>query len=261
MHTVRAGDAEIAYDDKGDGDPLLLIPGLGADSRMWMLQIPAFSHRYRCIALDNRGVGSTVAPAGPYSMEQMASDALAVLDAAGVARAHVLGISMGGAIAQHLALKAPERVASLVLAATWCARNGYTERLAAVGRAVASLGHETLTRASMLWLFSPKLFVEQPFLVRQIEQLALEFTAGPGPFEDQLSAVLEHDVADRLAAVTAPTLVLAARRDIMVPPELSEQIAATIPGARLQVLDGGHAFNIESLEAFNAAVLSFLDEQ
>ena len=113
MQRIRAGDADIAFDVTGVGDPLLLIMGLGADSKMWMLQTPTFSERLRCITFDNRGVGESSIPEGPYSTEQMAGDALAVLDALDVERAHVLGISLGGAIAQQVALKAPERVRSL----------------------------------------------------------------------------------------------------------------------------------------------------
>src|SRR5438132_374730 len=136
MQTLRSGDATIAYEVAGDGDPLLMIMGLAADRRMWMLQLPVFTPHYRCITFDNRGVGDSSAPPGPFSMEQMAADALAVLDEAGVERAHVLAISMGGAIAQHLALKAPERIRSMVLASTWCSKNAYTQRMAEVGKIV-----------------------------------------------------------------------------------------------------------------------------
>jgi len=97
MHTLRSGDATIAYDIDGDGDPLLLIMGLGADRRMWMLQLPVLTQHFRCITFDNRGIGDSTAPEGPFTMEQMAADALAVLDEAQVERAHVLAISMGGA--------------------------------------------------------------------------------------------------------------------------------------------------------------------
>ncbi|MGZ4211420.1 MAG: alpha/beta fold hydrolase [Actinomycetota bacterium] len=258
MHMLRSDDAQIAYDIDGEGDPLLLIMGLGADRRMWMLQMPVFTSHYRCITFDNRGVGDSVAPPGPFSMEQMAADALAVLDETGVERAHVLGISMGGAIAQHLALKSPERVRSLALASTWCSKNPYTQRMSEIGRMILSAaGQAAITRTSMLWLFTPKFILDRDHFVQQIEQMALQFATHPEVFDRQLGALLEHDVRDELARLDVPTLVMCGRRDIMVPPELSEELAGAIPGAELAILEGGHAYNVEEFDAFNKTVLDF----
>lgn len=258
MQRARAGDADIAYDVVGTGDPLLLIMGLGADSKMWMLQTPTFAEHLTCITFDNRGVGESSIPDGPYSTEQMAGDALAVLDAVGVDRAHVLGISLGGAIAQQLALKAPERVRSLVLAATWAEPNAYTARMARVGRIIAGLGHDALVRASMLWLFSPPVLIDNPKFVDDVETLALQFAPNPDAFLRQLDAVEGHDSSASLAGLDLPTRVLVASRDIMVPPELGRRIASLIPSAELLELEGAHAFNFESVDAFNQAVLEFV---
>ena len=168
---------------------------------------------------------------------------------------------MGGAIAQHLALKAPERVRSMVLASTWCSRNPYTQRMSDVGRKIMEAGGQAaITRASMLWLFTPKFILERSAFVQQIEQMALEFATHPEVFERQLDALLEHDVRDQLARLDIPTRVMCGRRDIMVPPELSEELAAAIPGADLKLLDGGHAYNLEEFDAFNKTVLEFLAE-
>ncbi|MBI4729595.1 MAG: alpha/beta fold hydrolase [Acidobacteria bacterium] len=260
MPVVRSGSADIAYYVAGSGDPLLLIMGFLGDSRMWVMQTPAFSQSHRVITFDNRGVGGSSSPPGPFTMEEMAADALAVLDAAGAERAHVLGISMGGAIAQHLALKAPERVRSLVLAATWCSKNPYLERLSEVGALIASTdgGHTALARASMLWLFTPGFIIGRPEMVSMIENLALQFPPPPDAFAKQAPALLEHDTRDRLSELRARTLVMVGRRDVMVPPELSEELAAAIPGAELRLLEAGHAFNVEEAEAFNRHVLDFL---
>lgn len=261
MHTLHSDDATIAYEIDGEGDPLLLIMGLGADRRMWMLQLPVLTPHYMCITFDNRGIGESTAPAGPFSMEQMAADALAVLDEAQVDRAHVLGISMGGAIAQHLALKAPERIRSLVLASTWCSKNPYTQRMSHAGRTIMEAGgQEAITRTSMLWLFSPKFILERNAFVQQIEQMALQFATHPEVFARQLDALLEHDVKDQLSRLDIPTRVMCGRRDIMVPPELSEELAAAIPGADFKLLDGGHAYNVEEFDAFNKTVLEFLQQ-
>jgi len=259
MPTIRSGDADIFFEIIGSGEPLLMIMGLGADSRMWMLQTPAFSARYTCVALDNRGVGRSSAPEGSYTTEQMAGDALAVMDAAGVERAHVLGISLGGAIAQQVALKAPERVRSLTLAATWCARNPYTDRMAEIGRHVAGLGDRVLIRSALLWTFSSATIIGNPALLDQVEQVATDYHPSPAAFLRQLDAVVAHDTVAALGSLSVPTLVMIARRDIMVPPELGHQVAAAIPGAEAVELDGGHAFNMESVAEFNTTVMDFLE--
>ena len=118
MPFVNTGDAEVWWEEQGGGSPLLLIQGLGFPGALWYRVLPALSATHRVLALDNRGTGRTTTGAGPYPIEAMAADALAVLDAGSIDKAHVLGISMGGLIAQELALSAPHRVASLILAAT-----------------------------------------------------------------------------------------------------------------------------------------------
>jgi 3-oxoadipate enol-lactonase len=259
MPIVRSGDADIAYETAGSGDPLLMIMGFLADSRMWVLQTPAFAEHFTCITFDNRGVGMSSRPPGPYSMEQMAADAIAVMDDAGIDRAHVLGISMGGAIAQHVALKVPERIRSLVLAATWCQPNQWLDRLGEIGGTVAQkLGADAFGRSVLLWLFTPRLVIHQPDVVSTIEQMMLAFEPPAESFVNQFAAVKEHDTREQLRSITAPTLVLGAKRDFMVPPELAEMIAQEIPGSRFEMLDGGHGFSAENAIEFNRVILEFL---
>lgn len=261
MPMVRSSDADISYAVTGSGTPVLLIMGLAADSAMWVMQVPALvAEGYEVITFDNRGAGRSSTPPGPYSMEQMAGDALAVLDATGADRAHVVGVSMGGAIAQHLALKAPERVRSLVLVSTWANKNPYTERMERLGRTLLDkVGREELIRASMLFLFTPKLFIENHALVEQIEQMALAMQGSADTFMSQTAAVTQHETLDRCAEISAPTLVLVGRRDILVPPELSERIAGAIPGSVLKMIDGGHAFTFENAGEFNSELIAWLD--
>ena len=261
MPIVRAGDADIHYEVQGEGDPLLMIMGFLSDSQMWILQTPVFSQRYRVITFDNRGVGQSSIPPGPYTMEQMAADAIAVLDDAGVDQAHVLGISMGSAIAQHVALKAPERVRSLVLAATWSRPNAWLDRLSATGETLANISPEAFIRSTLLWLFTPKFVLHQPELMATIEGMMQAMHPPVEAFVNQVAAVRDHDTFERLGSVTVPTLVLGARRDVMVPPELAEETAAAIPGAQFMLLDGGHAFSAENVQGFNAAILEFLGKQ
>jgi 3-oxoadipate enol-lactonase len=260
MPIVRSGDADISYTVSGEGTPVLLIMGLAADSAMWVMQLPALlGAGYQVITFDNRGVGLSSAPPGPYTMEEMAVDAIAVLDALGLQQAHVVGISMGGAIAQHVALKAPERLRSLMLVSTWASKNEYLDRLDDLGQLVLEkIGREALVRASMLWLFTPKVFIENPALVQTIEAMAMQMQGTSDAFTAQTAATRSHDILDRLPEITAPTFVMCGRRDILVPPELSEQIAAAIPGAKLTLLDGGHAFSFECADDFNRELLAWL---
>jgi len=261
MPIVRSGDADIAYETAGSGDPLLMIMGFMADSRMWTLQTPAFSEHFRCITFDNRGVGMSSSPPGPYTTEQMAADAIAVLDDLGIERAHVLGISMGGAIAQHVALKAPERVRSLILAATWCHPNQWLERISEIGSRLSGVDPVLAGRASLLWLFTPKVIIHQPDVINTIEQMMVAFQPPPDTFDKQVHGVLSHDTREQLKQITVPTLVLGARRDVLVPPELAEVVHQSIPGSRFELLDGGHAFSAENVGEFNRVILEFLQAQ
>jgi pimeloyl-ACP methyl ester carboxylesterase len=260
MPIIRSGDADISYTVHGEGTPVLLIMGLAADQHMWMLQLPALQAAgYQAITFDNRGVGGSSAPPGPYTMEQMAADALAVLDALAIDAAHIVGISMGGAIAQHVVLKAPERVRSLMLVSTWAEKNEYTARLDELGALVLEkIGREALIKASMLWLFTPKMFIESPDLIRTIEQMAPTMQGDGDAFTAQTAAVVQHDTIERLHEIEVPTFVICGRRDVLVPPELSERIAARIPHATLKLIDGGHAFTFENVEEFNRELIGWL---
>src|ERR1051325_8265831 len=131
MPSVDSGGAEIYYETTGDGDPLVMIMGLGADSRGWTMQQSAFAEHYQLVLIDNRGVGKSSVPPGPYTIKQMAADTIAVMDDAGIDRPHVLGVSLGGAIAQERALAAPERVRSMALGSTWAGPTDWRSRIRA----------------------------------------------------------------------------------------------------------------------------------
>lgn len=261
MAVARSNDLDIAYDIAGDGDPVLLIMGLGMDATAWALQVPAFAERYRVITFDNRGAGRSTHPTGPYTTEQMAGDALAVLDAAGAERAHIVGVSLGGAIAQRLALRAPDRVRSLVLASTWAGPSAWRTRLRAVQLELAGVSREALIRLRLHLVFSPPLFEQKPELIDLIERSMTDGGASLAGYLAQLDAAEEHDVRARLPDIAVPTLALAGRRDILVPPELTEEIASAIPGARFAAFDSAHAIQFEEVERFNRTVLEFLRAQ
>jgi 3-oxoadipate enol-lactonase len=266
VKTATAGDGTpIAYSVSGrsDGTPMLMLQGLGVDHRGWALQRYAFGRHYRCIAVDNRGVGGTAGAPSPYSLEQMAEDAVAVLDAEGVGAAHVLGASMGGVLAQILAVRTPERVRSLVLCCTSCRHHEWRRELfeewaADVRvRGMGAIGGEEGLR----WLIGPRLHRRFGVWLNLMARLLLQ--ANPENFAAQVQAILDvsDDLRFELPAVTAPTLVLTGSQDLLTPLGDAEELAELIPDARLRELRGaGHAFMVEAPNAFNEAVERYLDE-
>jgi pimeloyl-ACP methyl ester carboxylesterase len=274
MPIAHVNEVDLYFEEEGSGEPLLLIMGLAADSLAWVFQRPAFAQRYRTIVFDNRGVGRSSKPPGPYTTAQMARDTKGLLDALGISRAHVLGVSMGGMIAQELALQFPESVRSLVLACTYAAPDAGV--LATRDALVTQLGGRVapdgtievdLSRLDPLQFFQTlmPLVFNPDFLARELPRLmelfasSLQYGFSPQGILGQVAAVLTHNTEDRLAQIRVPTLVLTGDADRLVPPAYSERLAALIPGAKLVKIPGGsHAFNLEQPEAFNRAVLEFL---
>ena len=254
----------LHYVEAGVGEPVLLVMGFGGDHLAWGMQLPVLAQRYRVIAFDNRGVGQSDVPDHPYTTRMMADDAAGLLAALGVEGAHVIGLSMGGMIAQELALSHPGRVRTLQLHATYARPDGYLRALVAAWRAVRSaLGREEALRTMALWLFTPAAYNERPEFVETVLQTAL---ASPHPqsltgFLRQSEAVVAHDTLYRLSAIRCPTLVSVGDEDVLVPPRFSRELAARIPGAELVVIPrGGHVCLWEHPDAFNDVCLSFLDK-
>jgi pimeloyl-ACP methyl ester carboxylesterase len=274
MSTAAVGDVELYYEEHGHGEPLLLIMGLAADSMAWMFQLPAFAEHYRTIVFDNRGVGRSAKPKGPYTIATMADDTAGLLDAIGVARAHVVGVSMGGMIAQELALRHPDRVRGLVLACTYPeadedVRRNREASVAQLGGQVGGDGAMTLDVAGldpmMLFqtllprVFSPTFIQNQLASLMQLFGGALQWGFSVEAIMAQVEAVMSHNSTERLRDIKAPTLVITGDADLLIPPSNSDVIASRIPGARLVKVPGGtHGFNFETPELFNREVLSFL---
>jgi pimeloyl-ACP methyl ester carboxylesterase len=263
MPTVTVDGIDLHYVESGRGDPLLLIMGFGGDHLAWALQVPAFSERYRVITFDNRGAGQSSVPDEPYSTHMMAQDAVGLLDALGVERAHVLGVSMGGMIAQELALNHSGRVRSLQLHCTYARPDGYMLSLMDAWRRVRlKATPEEWLRTIALWLFAPVTFTERPEFVEAIVQMGL---VNPHPFsltgfQRQGDAVRGHDALARLPRLTCPTLVSVAEDDILVPPRFARELVATIPGAKLQIVDrAAHGYFWERPDVFNRMCLEFLE--
>ena len=262
MPTVTVNGVTLHYEERGAGEPLLLVMGFGGDHLAWGFQVLAFAEHYRVIAFDNRGVGQSDVPDVPYTTRMMAEDAAGLLDALGVDRAHVLGVSMGGMIAQELALAHPRRVRTLQLHCTLARPDRHLLALLETWRTIRPrLAPEEWLRALMLWLFTPRTFDERPEFVETIVQTAL---TNPHPFSltgflRQGEAVRSHDAFDRLPAIECPTLISLAEADILIPPHHGRALAARLPKAALRtVADAGHGYFWERPDAFNAMCLEFL---
>jgi 3-oxoadipate enol-lactonase len=275
MSTAQVNGIEMYYEEQGSGDPLLLIMGLAADSVAWMFQLPDFSKHYRTIVFDNRGVGRSSKPAGPYTIAQMADDAAGLLDKTGIQRTHVVGVSMGGMIAQELALRHPSRVRSLVLACTYAKPDAGVERqmessLTAFGGTRGPNGEiqVDLSNLDPMMFFQhllPTVFNAQ-FIMTELPKLmqvfsgALQYGFSMEAILAQTVATQSHDTLDRIGDIKVPTLVLTGDSDLLIPPTCSDTLAAKIPGAKLVTIPGGsHGFNFETPDLFNREVLSFLE--
>jgi aminoacrylate hydrolase len=264
MPVADLGDLKVHFREHGDHGrgPVLGIMGFGIDQRFWAAQIAAVTQTHRFITFDNRGIGRS--SAGPVtSIDEMADDAVRLLDHLGIDRTVVFGVSMGGAIAQRLVLDHPERVSALVLAATWARPIEFMRRQTELARRVIELqGAEGLVDSSLIFMFTPRFFeVGQ----EAIDRMVGAFFAESGPelasqevLYGQLDAIVKHDALSELGRISVPTLVIGAKMDMMVPGFASEEIARAIPGAELVMLESGHGAMVEEMEPFNAALTRFL---
>lgn len=270
MPIAHSGSTWIAWRAEGPddpaaaGEPVLLIMGLGGSSRAWTRLIPHLRPRYAAILFDNRGTGDSDPVRAPMSMDDLAHDAVAVLDAAGIDSAHVVGVSMGGMIAQHIALDHRDRVRSLVLGCT-----------AAVGRGGGAPPWRMLASAALRPLLgpartfgvvAPALYAErtrreQPERVREDLAVRVADRTDPRTVYAQMAAIARHDVRARLHELAdVPTLVLHGDEDRLVPPDRACDLAAAIPGARLVMLRScGHILTTDAEAATAAAILDHLE--
>ena len=264
MSYATADDGtRIAYELCGreDGEPLVLIQGLGADRRGWLRQRGALGEQYRLLLIDNRGVGESDRPPGPYDLAEMARDVLAVMDDAGWASAHVMGASMGGVISQILGVLHPERVRSLVLSCTACRHEPWRRELLAGWKDIALAGGmRSFAQQNAKWLVGPRSVRRFWPVLNLFGGLALN--AEPEAFAAQVDAILQADETLRhsLSVVSAPTLVIVGSQDVLTPMADAEEVAEAIPGALLAIVRGGaHGFMFEHAKVFNQTVRGFLD--
>jgi 3-oxoadipate enol-lactonase len=261
--TTASDGTHLAFDVMGrpGAPPVLLIQGLGSDRTVGLLQRVALAPHYRTIGFDNRGVGRSDKPQGRYYLTVMADDAAHVLDACKVDSAHVVGHSMGGVIAQLLAVRHPERVRSLVLSATACHHHMWRRELLAEWASVAlEQGMREVSRRSMRWLVGPRSFRRYWPALGILGPLALNVPAHA--FAAQARAILDTDDShrDMLLGLRVPTLVVSGSQDILTPVADGEELAEHIPGAELTIISGAaHGFPVEHALAFNALIRDFLE--
>jgi aminoacrylate hydrolase len=261
MPTVTAGGATLYYETHGQGAPVMLVPGLGGLGAYWRPQIPAFSERYRVVLHDHRGTGQSEWARIRYSVEQMAAETLALMDALGLDRVHLVGHSTGGAIGQILAIEAPHRLRSLVLASSWTKADPFFRWCFEVRRELLlKAGLPAYQQGAPLFLY-PSWFINA-----HADQIRAEQAASVAGFttveiaNHRIDAILAFDRTHQLGSIRTPTLVICARDDGLTPPYFSEALAEAIPGARLVLLDtGGHGCSRTMADEFNRHVLSFLD--
>jgi len=257
MPRIGVGDIALNYEQKGQGSDLVLIHGLGGDLHLWDADVPVFARHHRVLRFDVRGCGASDKPAGPYSLALFARDVEALLAACGVAQAHVLGISMGGVVAQRLALDFPARVRSLVLMST---SSEVGEKSVAMWQWLADLiereGFDART-ADASRAFSPRFAAAHPDVVADLGRR--NAANDPRAYAATARAVSDYNWTDALRCVTAPTLILQGLEDQLTPPGGSVKMSRVLRRSRLLMIpEAGHNLSLEQPTLFHDTVLAFL---
>jgi len=258
MAFVENQGIKIYWDERGQGAPILLIMGLGYPSNLWHRTRPVLAQHFRTVAFDNRGVGLSEVPPGPYSIATMASDAAAVLDAAGVSDAHVFGVSMGGMIAQEFALQYPARTRSLILG---CTSPGGPSAVRAESKVADILMARGMTLEQAREAMLPYIYDAATPREKIEEDLSLRRRWFPSQrgYMAQLQGILAWESYSRITEITAPTLVIHGKSDALVPPANGKLIAGRIPGARLVLLEhASHLFLTDQTQEAHKEIFEFL---
>lgn len=262
MPTVHHRNVTLFYAERGEGTPLIFLNGLAGDHQYWMGQLRALSNRFRCLALDNRDTGQSSYSTSSYTIPDLADDVAGFMEQLSLPAAHIAGLSLGGMIAQEIALRHPARVRSLFLVGTVARSDAWFSATLDAYSCLRRQVRDTSEFFQVLlpWLVSHRYF-EQP---ERVEWLKALLAQNPHPqriegFFRQFEAIRGHNTLDRLAAISCPTLVAAGEDDLIAPPRYARQLAQGIPHARLEVMQGiGHAPPIEDPRSFNRLLEGFL---
>jgi pimeloyl-ACP methyl ester carboxylesterase len=261
MH-VPVNGIPLWIEQRGSGPDVVLLCGLGDTHQAWSAQLESLADRFALTAIDNRGVGRSGLPDGPFTVADMAADAAGVLDAVGIGRAHVAGFSMGGAIAQELAIARPDLVASLILVGTWCRTDAHQRRMfeSWAWMAQRADSDEAFLRSLFLWVYTRRAHLNGAVDTWVAQALADEHPQSLDAFVRTVDAIKAHDAADRLRAVTVPTLVVAGEHDMICPPSVQRELVEHLSSCDLRLLPGeAHQPFQEAPDLFDRLVLEFLD--
>jgi pimeloyl-ACP methyl ester carboxylesterase len=252
---------KIHYQIRGEGDPLILIMGFGADGNVWEKHVLEYENHFKCILIDNRGVGLSDQPKGPYTTKMMADDTAAVMEHAGIPNARVAGISMGGAIAQELALNNKEKVRSLALISTWPKFDNYaTTVYQNLKKLRVTSKPADFMELLQLWIFAPPYYKDGLGDLKEGQAAAAtnKHPQSQDGFEGQLDACIYHDTVSRLSEIKVPTLITVGDMDIFTPPAFSKILSKGIKGSTYESFpEGGHVHHWEDLERFNKITTEF----
>lgn len=263
MPKIKLNGIDINYridGSAGTAGTILLINGLADDLESWGFQVPAFVEAgYKVVSFDNRGIGKSDAPAGPYTSRQMADDAKALVDELGLSDFHLIGVSMGGMIAQEYALTYPDGVKSATFACTYGVADPFCQTMFAMwGDLAQKIDVPFVMRDVMLWAFTGPFFEDRPADAAEFAAGMAELKMGVPAYMAQLSVIQTHDALDRVKNLKMPVLVLAGEEDILIPVRLSRRLHDAIPGSAWKTVPGGHACLWETPEPFNTAYLDYI---
>ena len=260
MPKANLGDVEIYYESHGEGEPLLLVSGLGGVAAYWKPNLPAISAKYRVIVHDHRGIGQSSRSMVKYSVDQMTDDVVRLMDHLKIERAHLVGHSTGGAIGQTMAIKHPERLKSMVLFSTWTKSDAFFRRIFEARKTLLLKGGPAAySRAASVFLYPDWWVNANEKLLDERERAGVANFPPVEIIASRIDAIVAFDRTAELGRIRTPTLVLVAKDDILTPPYFSHELAKVIPGAKLKILErGGHCSSESALEDFNRALLEFL---
>ncbi len=262
MPKAKVGGIELYYEVHGQGPAVLMIQGLGFSSKFWARQISALAPHFQVVVFDNRGAGQSDKPKEPYTISLMAQDAVGLLDHLGIVKAHVIGASMGGYIAQVLAVNYPERVDRLVLMCTHFGGPEYLAATAELWKEILNVRALTLTqiyRHGLRYALAEEFFDTHPKEVEELVKMKVVETPPAYAFQNQFAAASQFDFRRNVGQIKTPTLVLAGTEDRIVPIKFAQQLAEAIPNAKFKVIEGaGHLLFWEKAEEVNQEILNFL---
>jgi 3-oxoadipate enol-lactonase len=259
---LKRDGIKIAYTLEGQGEPLLLIRGFATSAAMWYTQVPQLSEHFTVITLDNRDTGNSDRVAKPYTIKDMAGDVIALIEYLDRGAVHLLGISMGGMIAQQVALLRPDLIKCLMLGCTACdSGRGLTTdpKVVELFATLPELTDEANVRRSLPVFFSPQTFKLRPDIIEEFVQKSTAQRPPLETFARHGQAMQGFQVCDQLHRITRPTLIQHGGADLLLPLFNAEELKERIPGSRLKIYEGlGHLFLMEDPETFNKDVLDFI---